>query len=80
MDLEVRKIHFVQQFLRLKNEQILYKLEDVLRSEKRKLYEQRAEPLSMEEFNRMIDDAEDDSKNNRVKSADELINDVKTWI
>lgn len=80
MDLEIRKIHFVQEFLRLKNEQILNKLEDVLRSEKRKLYEQRAEPLPMEEFNRMIGDAEDDSKNNRIKSVHELKNDVGTWI
>ena len=80
MDLKARKIHFVQEFLRLNNEKILNKLEDVLRSEKRKLYEQGAEPLSMEEFNQRIDDAEDDSEMNRIKSVHELKNDIKTWI
>jgi hypothetical protein len=79
MDLQVRKINFVQEFLRLSDEQIINKLEHMLKSEKTKLYDINPEPLSMNEFNRMIDRAEDDSKNNRVKSVHELKKDVGSW-
>ncbi len=79
MDLQVRKINFVQEFLRLSDEQIINKLERMLKSEKTKLYDINPEPLSMNEFNRMIDKAEDDSKNNRVKSVHELKKDVASW-
>ena len=79
MDLQVRKINFVQEFLRLSDEQIINKLERMLKSEKTKLYDINPEPLSMDEFNRMIDKAEDDSKNNRVKSVHELKKDVASW-
>ena len=80
MDLQVRKIHFVQEFLRLNNEQIVNKLEGILKTEKSKLYNDSPKILSMDEFDSMIDKAEDDSKNNRLKSAHELKNDIKSWI
>ena len=80
MDLQVRKIHFVQEFLRLNNEQIVNKLEGILKTEKSKLYNDSPKILSMDEFDSMIDKAEDDSKNNRIKSAHELKNDIKSWI
>jgi hypothetical protein len=80
MDLQLRKIHFVQEFLRLKNEQIIDKLEDILKSEKNKLYEKTPEPYTLDEFNGMIDRAEEDSKNSRMKSVHELKKDIKTWI
>jgi len=80
MDLQVRKIHFVQEFLRLKNEQIINKLEYILKSEKTKLYKKTPEPYSLDEFNNMIDHAEEDSKNSRLKSAHELKKDIQTWI
>ena len=80
MDIQVRKIHFVQEFLRLNNEHIIDKLENILKSEKTKLYTNNPEPYSMDEFNRMIDNAEDDSKNNRVKSVHDLKKDIQSWI
>lgn len=79
MDLQVRKINFVQEFLRLSDEQIINKLERMLKTEKTKLYDINPEPLSMDEFNHMIDKADDDSKNNRVKSVHELKKDVAAW-
>jgi hypothetical protein len=79
MDLQLRKIQFVQEFLRLGNEQIINKLESTLKSEKTKLYASPLKPLSMDEFNSMIDAAENDSENNRMKSVHELKRDVESW-
>jgi hypothetical protein len=79
MDLQLRKIQFVQEFLRLSNEQIINKLEHTLKFEKTKLYGASTEPLSMEEFNGMIDSAEDDSENNRMRSVHELKSDAESW-
>ena len=80
MDLQVRKIHFVQEFLRLNNEQIVDKLEGVLKSEKSQLYKNDPEPMSLEELNRMIDRAEDDVLNNRMRSVHDFKKDIKTWV
>ncbi len=57
MDLQLRKIQFVMDFLRINNEQVVNKLKHLLEEEKSKLYSSDIEPLTMEEFNKMIDKA-----------------------
>ena len=79
MDLQLRKIHFVQEFLRLNNEQVVDKLEALLRKEKTKLYSNDLKPYSVEEFNAMIDRAEEDSKNNRLINARQLKKEITSW-
>jgi len=79
MDLQERKIHFVQEFLKLKNEEIIHKLEDTLKSEKTKRFPDPSVPFTLEEFHEKIDRAEDDAKNGRVKTTKELNEDIKSW-
>lgn len=62
MDLEARKITFVQEFLRLQNEEILSGLEKLLRKRKVEMLEQQA-PMSIEQFHSEIDQSIDDAKN-----------------
>ena len=80
MDLQIRKIHFVQEFLRVNNEQIIDKIENMLKSEKSNFYDKMPAAMSMDEYNSVIDSAEDDSKNNRMKNVQELKKDIKSWI
>jgi len=80
MDLQVRKIHFVQEFLRLNNDGIVVKLENLLKHEKSKLYAENPEPFTLAQLNEIIDSAEEDAKNNRMKSVEELQKDIETWI
>jgi len=71
MDLEARKISFVQEFLRLQNEEIISGLEKLLRKRKAELIEKNLKPMSMEQYNDEIDQAMEDSKNGRmIKAAD----------
>ena len=79
MDLQTRKLNFIQEFLRLKNEKLISKLENLLKSEKAKSYQEQISPLSEEELNRIIDEAEKDSKEGRLTSAVELKKEIDTW-
>jgi hypothetical protein len=72
MDLQARKITFVQEFLRLENEEIVNGLEDLLRKKKAEHYEQELNPMSARQFNDEIDQAIHDSDADRITSAKEL--------
>jgi len=71
MDLESRKISFIQEFLRLQNEEIIEGLEQLLRKKKAEVVEKNA-PMTLEEFNDEIDQAMEDSNNNRMIEVAEL--------
>jgi len=79
MDLQARKIHFVQEFLRLNNESIISKFEQILSAEKKKLYAEKFSPMSLIDFNRIIDNSEEDAANGRVKETHELDKDIDSW-
>jgi hypothetical protein len=79
MDIQTKKLHFVQEFLRLKDENLIDKLSDLLRIEKKKKIEKELKPFSQKEFNDLIDRAESDSENGRLTSARELKNEIDSW-
>jgi len=79
MDLQIRKIQFVQEFLSLDSDQIMDVLENVLKSEKKKLSKNQPKPFTLAEFNQMIDQAESDVDHNRMKTVHELKTDIQSW-
>ena len=79
MDLQTRKITFVQEFLRLQNEEIISVLEIILRKKKLDLYELNQKPMSTEQFNNEIDQALEDSKNGKLTKAADLKEKIKKW-
>ena len=79
MDLQERKIHFVQEFLKLKSEEIIHKLEDTLKAEKTKAFASDPKPYTIEELDEKINIAEEDARQGRVKTTDELRNEMKSW-
>ena len=79
MDLQTRKITFVQEFLRLQNEEIIGTLENILRKKKIDLYELDQKPMTMAEFNGEIDQAMEDSKNGKLIEATDLKEKIKKW-
>ncbi len=72
MDLQSRKISFVQEFLRLKNEEIISSLESMLKNRKSEFYERDLKSMSLDKLNKEIDQALEDSKNDRVIKATDL--------
>jgi hypothetical protein len=79
MDIQTKKLHFVQEFLRLRDENLIDKLSSLLRKEKKKKIEEGLKPFSQKEFNDIVDSAESDSENGRLTSARELKNEVDSW-
>ncbi len=79
MDLEARKISFVQEFLRLQNEEIVSGLEKLLRKRKAELIEKNFKPMTMEQYNAEIDQAMEDSKNGRMIKATDLKSKIQKW-
>ena len=72
MNLQARKISFVQEFLRLKYEEIISGLESMLKKRKSEIYENELKPMSLDNFNKEIDQALEDSENDRVIKATDL--------
>ena len=79
MDLQTRKLTFIQEFLRIQNEDIISGLEKMLKKRRAELYEKNLTPMSMEQFNADIDQSLKDSENDRVISARDLKEEIKKW-
>lgn len=73
MNLEARKIEFVQEFLKLQSEEAILRLEKILKKERNDLDEQVFDALTKEELNKRIDKSESDFLNNRFKSSSDLL-------
>lgn len=73
MDLQSRKIEFVQEFLKVQSEEIISRLEKILRKENKTTDERIFEPMTQDELNKRIDQSESDFLNNRFKSSSELL-------
>ena len=79
MDLEARKISFVQEFLRLQSEEIVIHLENLLHKQKVELLDQEMKSMNIEQFNKEIDQSLDDAKNARIISTKDLKSKIQKW-
>ena len=79
MDLETRKISFVQEFLRLQNEEIVSGLEKLLHKRKAELVDKNLKPMTMNQYDLEIDQAMEDSKNGRMIKATDLKAKIQKW-
>lgn len=72
MDIETRKIEFVQEFLKLQNEEVISRFEEILKKEKKSSDDFMGNQMIKEELNQRIDQSESDFKNKRFKNTSEL--------
>ena len=79
MDLEARKISFVQEFLRLQSEEIVIDLENLLHKQKVELLDQEMKSMNTEQFNKEIDQSLDDARNVRIVSGKDLKSKIQKW-
>ena len=73
MDLQTRKIAFVQEFLSIQSEEVISRLEKYLKKEKITMEEKAFQPMTIEELNRRIDQSEQDSINGRLIESKDLL-------
>jgi hypothetical protein len=79
MDLQSRKIKFIQEFLKIQSEELVSRLENFLRSENNSELNDKFEPMTKDEFNRRIDKSMEDSKNGRLIKASDLKAKIDKW-
>jgi hypothetical protein len=77
MDLQTRKINFIQDFLKLESEKAITHLENLLRKESKE--DSHFSPMSLEEFNSRIEQSFEDSKNGRLTDANDLLSEIEKW-
>lgn len=73
MDLQSRKIEFVQEFLKIQNEETISRLEKFLKKEKKSSDSNEYPSMTKEELNNRIERSELDFKNNKFKNSSELL-------
>ena len=77
MNIESRKIEFVQALLNLQSEELISQYEKLLK--KAKQSEKELEPFSIEELNSRIDSSLEDSTNNEITESNELLSEIRQW-
>ena len=79
MDLQTRKINFVQEFLRTADSSLVGKFEKMLRQERKKMFEDNLKPMSIDQYEQRIDKAIDDFSNKRLTTAKRLKKEITSW-
>lgn len=73
MDIQTRKIEFIQEFLKIQSEEAIAQFENLLKKRKISDREDLFKPMSIEELNKRIDKSEEDFKNDKYKSSSQLL-------
>jgi len=79
MDLQTRKLELIQEFLKVQSEDVILRLEKILKKEKKESEREHIKPMTIEEFNSRIDQSMEDSKNGRLIEANELKAKIDKW-
>lgn len=79
MSIQTKKLHFIQEILKLRDERLIDKLYELFNAEIKRSTEGNMSPLTIDELNLMIDKAESDVENGKVVSADELLKSIQQW-
>ena len=79
MTVEARKLHFIEEFLKVTDENIISQMERLLRNEKREQQENSLQPMNLNEFKHIIDKAREDVEQGRVISHENLKQEILSW-
>ena len=77
MNLEARKLSFIQEILKIQSEKTISLLETILRKEKTII--ENIQPMTLKKFNQRIDKSLDDSINGKLIEIDDLISEIDKW-
>lgn len=79
MTVEARKLNFIEEFLKITDEDAITQMEGLLRDVKLKRNEKKTIPMTIDEFRFMIDEAKKDVDKGRVISQEELKQKIQSW-
>ena len=79
MDLQARKLEFIEEYIRLADEKIILKLEKLLHTEKEKAIKLVIKPLTQADMDQMIEESEEDIGQGNVLSHQIVKQEILTW-
>lgn len=77
MDLQTRKIEFIQAFLKFQSEEVISHFEKLLQKESK--IDSNIKPMTMKEFNKRIEKSTEDSRNGNLTENSKLISEIENW-
>lgn len=77
MDLQTRKLNFIQDFLKLESEKTIAQFEKLLRNTAAN--EEELNPITIDEFHKRINQSLEDVKNGKVTDANDLLTEIEKW-
>jgi len=77
MDLQTRKIAFVQDFLKLESEKVIAQFEKLL--QKQTNTESALEPMSVAAFQKRINQSVSDSEDGKLSSSEHFLEEIAEW-
>lgn len=81
MNIEARKISIAQTLFNIQKKDVLDKIEAFIRKEIKEApaYRPDGTPLTLEEYNRELEEGLDDVKNGRTFTSEELTKRIESW-
>jgi len=79
MNLEARKLSFIQEILKIQSEKTIAKLETILRMEKTVIEFENIQPMTVKKLNERIDKSLDDSKKGKLTEVNDFISEIDKW-
>jgi hypothetical protein len=77
MDLQTRKIAFIQDFLKLESEKVIVQFEKLL--QKQTTTESTLEPISVVDFQKRINQSVSDSAEGKLTSSEHFLEEIAEW-
>ena len=79
MNLEARKLSFIQEILKVQSEKTMCLLESILKKENTDITFEHMQPMSLVKFNERIDKSLDDSKKGKLTEVNDFISEIDKW-
>ncbi|MEA5129341.1 MAG: hypothetical protein VB074_14265 [Proteiniphilum sp.] len=79
MTVETRKLNLIEEFIKITDEDLITRMEELMLDEKRKRYEQHLTPMSMEAFRSMIEQSKNEIENGLITTQEDLKKEIKSW-
>ncbi|MEC4116640.1 hypothetical protein [Myroides phaeus] len=79
MDIQTRKLEFIKEFLKVHNEELINRLENLLYAEPISYDDTIEEVMSIQELKERVEKSLSDSKNNRLTSNEDLLSEIEQW-
>ena len=74
LDLQSKKLQFIEEYLRLTDEEIIEKLSQVLKTERQRLMQAKLRPMTEEELNQKLERSERAIQEGRLHTQEEVEN------